>query len=681
MRPSRSFSLPINIPFVFHSSELVRWAALFAALLIGLGMLPRVSAQSDDFNDGNDTGWVHFGLSVVGAAATYSFPDDGFGGKAYRIQSPAPPVPNAGPARSFSYRTNVYSDFYAAVDAISWDNSLNQAFGFLFRGANIGLGTTDGYVMNYDPNQGSGGRGQIQINAITDEVPTTITAANISLVPTQRYRFVLTAVGNSLTGQIYDFNDLTQPLVTINAPDDSSYGSGVAGLFHFSRVNAANYTNTVTGKADSTFDNYLVSTAAPGSVAFPATPHPIPDMPQVVERTPQAGANFYPYTNGISFTATTLTTNVVNTNAIKLYLNGADVSPGLSMSGTVSNVDVTFNGLDSNTVYDARIVLADLAGRVSTNEFTFDTFDQSYFDSPGVKIIEAEDYNFDSGQFQDNPPPSGVDSAGGQVNGGGVGYFDLAGASGVDYFDRSSSAGSGTTPEYRTQDFVGTQAGTAAEVQPGPVLNDTIRQKYATNSLPEYEVRRTEGGEWLNYTRVFSNGNYNVYLRAACRAPQAVILDAVTSDPSRTNQTTSPLGVFNVPSTGLIVRYRYVPLTDTNGNLAVLNLSATNTLRLTLGGPQTNVTQQTMTLNYMAFLPAQATVPQPQPTLTTAVVTGGNLLFSLATANAITYTVQYKDSLTQSNWVDSTTIVGNGTTRTVTNAVVGTSRFFRVSAH
>ena len=144
--------------------------------------------------------------------------------------------------------------------------------------------------------------------------------------------------------------------------------------------------------------------------------------------------------------------------------------------------------------------------------------------------------------------------------------------------------------------------------------------------------------------------------------------------------TTAPLGVFNVPSTSLLVRYRYVPLTDTNGNLAVLSLSGTNTLRLTMGGPQTNVTQKTMTLNYIAFLPAKATVPQPS--LTQAVVMNGpNFVFSVATANAITYTVQYKDSLTQSNWVDSTTIVGNGATKSVTNAVVGTSRFFRISAH
>ncbi len=583
---------------------MAKWEVAFAALLIGLGMLPQASAQSDDFNDGNDAGWVRFGLNSVGLpAATYSFPDYGSGDKAYRIQSPAPPIPDAGPARSFSYRTNVYADFYAAVDAASWDNTLNQAFGFLFRASNIGLGATDGYVMNYDPNQGSGGRGQVQINAITGEDPTTIAAGNISLVPTNRYRFVLTAVGNSLTGQVYDFNDLTGPLVTINAPDDPSYGSGVVGVFNFSRVNAASYTNQNTGKADSTFDNYYVSTASPSSVAFPATPHPVPDMPQVVDRTPFLGENFYPYTNGISFTATTLTTNVINTNAIKLYLNGADVSLGLSTSGTASNVDVTFNGLTSNTVYDARIVLADFAGRVSTNEFTFDTFSESFLDSPGVKIIEAEDYNFDSGQFQDNPPPSGVNDAGGQVNGGGVGYFDLVGTPGVDYFDRSASFGSGTTPDYRTQDFVGTQAGTADEVQPGPVLNDTIRQKYATNNLPEYEVRRTEGGEWMNYTRVFSNGNYNAYLRAACRAPQVVSLDKVTSDPTQTNQSTASLGVFNVPRTAILLNYRYVPLTDANGILAAVNLSGTNTLRLTLGGPQTNVTQYTMALNYLVFVP------------------------------------------------------------------------------
>jgi len=112
----------------------------------------------------------------------------------------------------------------------------------------------------------------------------------------------------------------------------------------------------------------------------------------------------------------------------------------------------------------------------------------------------------------------------------------------------------------------------------------------------------------MNYTRVFSKASYNVYLRVACRAAQSVSLDRVTSDPTQTNQSTASLGVFNVPSTAILLNYRYVPLTDANGILAAVNLSGTNTLRLTLGGPQTNVTQYTMALNYLVFVPV--TVPE-----------------------------------------------------------------------
>ena len=657
------------------------WAVL---VLAGLGGIQRASGQSDDFDDGNDTGWVRFDLnSGTGGqlpGASYTFPDDGFGGKAYHILTPAPPVPNAGPARAFSYRTNVYDNFYVAVDVVGWDNSLNQAFGFLIRASNIALGQTTGYVMNYDPNQGAGGRGQFQINSITNEAPTTIAAANISLDPTHRYRFVMTGVASTLTAKIYDFLDLTTPLVTIST-EDSQFPQGVLGVFDFSRVNAASYTNAITGKADVTFDNYYASSTAPPSSIPPGTPHPIPDMPHVASHDPAPRANFYSYTNGISFTAKTLTMNAINTNALKLFLNGADVSSGLAMSGTASNVDVTFSGLVSNAVYDARIVLSDFSGRSSTNEFTFDTFDEGYFDSPTVKIIEAEDYNNadnfgNGGQFQDNPPPSGTNSMGFVVNGFGDGYYDLIGKPSVDYFDRSTSFGT-----YRTQDSVDTQAGSVEiESTLGDLaLNDTIRQKYAALDLQEYEVGGTEGGEWLNYTRSFSNGNYRVYLREASRAPQAVSLDKVISDPAQTNQTTTALGVFNVPSTAMISNYRYVSLTDTNGSPAVLNLSGTNTLRLTLGGAQTNVTQQTMALNYLLFVPVPATATAP--TLSQPVRSGNDLVFLCQTTSGFLYTVQYKDSLDQTNWMDSVTFTGDGSSRAVTNAVVGASRFFRVSVH
>src|SRR5437773_2333331 len=277
---------------------------LLALVLLNFGGQSMALGQSDDFNDGDDAGWQHLDLSVVGAPAVRTFPDVGLGGYAFRIQSPAPPVTNAGPARAFSYRTNLYDNFYVAVDVLTWDNTLNQAFGFLVRASNIALSQTTGYILNYDPNQQAGGRGQFQINRVTAEAPedpeSGSTTANISLDPNHRYRFVMIGAASTLTGQIYDFSDLSTPLVTISA-DDTFYPSGVLGLINFSRVGAAHYTNPNTGKADVTFDNFYASTAAPGSVAFPGTPHPIPDMPQVVNRTPAPRVSFYPYTNGIGF--------------------------------------------------------------------------------------------------------------------------------------------------------------------------------------------------------------------------------------------------------------------------------------------------------------------------------------------------------------------------------------------
>jgi hypothetical protein len=568
-----------------------------AVLLIVIGLQGAALGQSDDFNDGDDIGWVHFDPGT----STYSFPDDRFAGKAYRILSSVPGNTNLGPARAFSYRTNQYDNFYVAVDVVAWDRSLNQAFGLVTRAGSIGAGQTTGYVLDYAPNRQAGGRGRLQIDAITNEQPTPLVAANITFDPTHRYRFVMNGFASTLIGEIYDYSDLTTALVRISA-DDTAYSSGVIGVFSSSGFGAQDPTNSVAGPADVTFDNYGASTAPPDIFG---TPHPIPGMPQVVNRVPQARANFYSYGNGIRFTATTLTTNPINTNAIKLYLNGADVSSGLTLSGTSSNLDVAFNGLASNTAYDARVVLSDFSGRSSTNEFTFDTFDEGYFDSPAVKVIEAEDYNYSSGEFQDNPPPSGVDIDGFQINGFGVGYYGLMGEPGVDFFDHSTNAGSGAAAEYRPVDPVWTQAGSAQEIDNAGGQNDTIRAKYITSGfvLPEYEVRGTEGGEWLNYTRVFSNASYHVYLREACRAAQAVYLDRVTSDPARPNQATARLGVFNVPSTAMLINYRYVPLADTNGNPAALDLSGTNTLRLTLGGAKADATQYTMVLNYLLFIP------------------------------------------------------------------------------
>jgi hypothetical protein len=120
---------------------------------------------------------------------------------------------------------------------------------------------------------------------------------------------------------------------------------------------------------------------------------------------------------------------------------------------------------------------------------------------------------------------------------------------------------------------------------------------------------KTEGGEWLNYTRIFDGSkNYNVYLRAGCGLEQPVRLDLIVGGVNGNTPTgTNTLGWFDVPSTFFDQLYRYVPLTTTNGALAVVNLSQTNMVRLTMDSPQNSNTRNGLSMNYMVLVPA---VPQ-----------------------------------------------------------------------
>ena len=157
----------------------------------------------------------------------------------------------------------------------------------------------------------------------------------------------------------------------------------------------------------------------------------------------------------------------------------------------------------------------------------------------------------------------------------------------------SSITTRGLTPTqeamYRHSDSVGTQQGNF-----GDLVNandtayqyshsyDTQRSKYSSaQSDPAGVVHRekTEGGEWLNYTRLFDGSrNYNAYLRvaAAWRNPCGW-----TRSSART-QTAQRItwACLMSPAPPTTDHYRYIPLVTTNGALAVVNLSGTNTVRL-----------------------------------------------------------------------------------------------------
>ena len=571
--------------------------------------------QFDDFNDGNPDAWTEFSpLTVVGAPAKFSFPNEAEGDQSYRIESPAPQVPAAGPARGFAFRKESYSDFVAGVDIVGWNNDVNQAFGFTFRAGNIGLGQTEGYVLNYNAQHGSGGRGQIQFNIVTGEADQgTIGAANLSFEPGRRYRILMEAKGDIFTAWVYDLNDLTSPLTTYWGTNDL-YASGVLGLFNYYR--GGNATDPVEGIADTTFDNFFAA-AEDNRIPAPGAFRGIEGWPHILSLEPLNRTAYHPAEKGIEFRVSTLGASPVTGGQVRLILNGRDISAQSTMTPEGSDLMVRSATLEPNTVYDARIEVTEANGTVALTEWTFDTFSEEFLASDEVKIIEAEDYNFDRGKFLEDPSPSGFRPSGSSVNAD-KGYLDREGEPEVDFFDYDTSAGPEELAIYRSFDPVATQAGdseTGSAEQfsgPDPVVNDTIRAQYSALELPEFQVTNIEGGEWLNYTRTFAEGDYQVYLRAAARASVSIELSRVTSDPAKLDQTTKPLGHFHVPNMGMEVNYRFVPLLNASGQKATLSLSGKQTLRLTIGTERENRINQTTVLNYLAFVPARVQ-PAPEP--------------------------------------------------------------------
>src|ERR1051326_4396609 len=135
-----------------------QWSCICASVVMlwAAGWQCTASAQSDDFNDGNDTSpvaWMHYDAinTIFGAGPqdTWTFPN----GNSYRLQAIASSDPGTtGPARVSSFPTNIYSDFYAAVDVVNWDNTYSQAIGLLARAGDFsafGIPRTRGYMFIY----------------------------------------------------------------------------------------------------------------------------------------------------------------------------------------------------------------------------------------------------------------------------------------------------------------------------------------------------------------------------------------------------------------------------------------------------------------------------------------------------------------------------------------------------
>lgn len=694
----------------------VRWLHRLSIIALALGLATGLSASviTDDFNDGNDDGWtrldslaqaVDLGLipGPVAPPVEWTFPDG-----AYRIHAPAPAIEDLGPARAFSYREDAESaDFYVAVDILDWRDDLDQAFGFLVRGSNIGIGQTLGYVVNYNPLQDieDEPRGEFQINKVTDEAEDgTLVNAEVKLQAGRSYRFAAMFEGSTLKGYIYDREDLSRPLVEITV-EDSSYPSGMAGVFTFYRGDNSSDPQNV---ADTTFDNFYWTDELAGIKAMlPATTvEPFGGI-DLVEKTPESDAVFHPAAEGVRlvFNAEDDSAEVPSPRyQFELTLNGNDASSQLEVektleSGSTYRFVVTYEGLQPNRPYEAQFRVMDSSGATGeprlVHTWNFDTLDPGIFESDEAMAIEIENYNFGAltcdftgqtvpesgGQFIEDAPLTSTDENGEPVPAEVQGYAHTTGKPEVDYFDFSEPLTSIEEDDslYRLCDGAATR-----------YTGDVTRPAYEALDIRDNEVYRTEAGEWWNFTRTFPEGSWNAYLRLSSRAEQEISLDQVTGDTTTTAQSLTPLGSFQVPNTvnpavydgsqGNPAIYRYVPLTDAEGRMVALDIAGEQTLRLTVAGePQAYSQKFTMFLNYLLLLPAQAEAPV-EPELRAVLVAGDQFQFSFTTQSGVNYTVMYKDDLNAAEWQTLEQFTGDGAERLVEDALTDSMRIYRVQA-
>jgi hypothetical protein len=315
---------------------------------------------------------------------------------------------------------------------------------------------------------------------------------------------------------------------------------------------------------------------------------------------------------------------------------------GLTVTGPSTNLSISFP-LQSNTVYTAIISLASQNSETTITTNSFDTVQPTY-------TFEAEDFNYNGGQFMDNPT----------VNA----YSNFVAVVGIDAYDTNFN----TTGQiaYRTN-------GLNTEVN-----GDTPRARYG--GLPDFDVADNGVGNWGDYTRNFPAGVYNIFIRGSCPGGQAdaASMSLVTNATSST-QTATVLGTFTLPATGGYQTYTWVPLIDSNGNWVQFVGGSKDTLRVTVDGGNYNA-------NYYMLMPANTTLPIAAPQMIVSfgggsggAHIGGTVAFSFPTLYGHDYYLDYKTNLLQSAWIPLLgPLSGNAATQTFDDTIGTGDRFYRL---
>lgn len=236
----------------------------------------------------------------------------------------------------------------------------------------------------------------------------------------------------------------------------------------------------------------------------------------------------------------------VASSKILTAASGLTIAP--LASGFVVKTPVT-----SNLVYNAFIQVDQPGKEAFSTNILFDTI------TPAC-TWEAEDWDYNGGQFFDNP----------QTNS----YTGLDGIENVDFARPSTGGGSAYS-----------RVGLASE-------NASDVARWDHDGFQDYDIGNNGAGNWVNYTRTWPAGIYNVYIRIAngtgTSVAEAGYLSSVDSGLGTENQQTTQLGSYSSAPTGGWQKYVWRPLRDSGGNLMRFKGGSVKTLRHTVTGGNAN---------------------------------------------------------------------------------------------
>jgi len=351
------------------------------------------------------------------------------------------------------------------------------------------------------------------------------------------------------------------------------------------------------------------------------------DLPTLSNMYP-TGTRPFEFTNALSFTITAVGASFPP-NGITVNLDGNDISSALSITGSTSVKNVVYPNLLPNAVHVAVIAATNSLGHGIRLTNSFDTFNEANY------MVEAEDYDYNGGQYIDPWSPDA--------------YSQLGATTNID-FQHTTLDNQNPFGPYRLDGIPEDKLGT----------RDYLRKVFSDAFAIDYFLSYFAPNDWVNYTRNYPAGNYNVYGRFSGSGPFTMYLDQVVSGRGTVNQVTQRIGQWNAVGKDYDT-YQWVPLSS------AISLSGVATLRITTAG--------NCNPNFLMLVPANV-----NGITITATRTGNNINVSFPTQAGTTYRVLYSTNLAVGNWTLLTSVPGDGSVKSISDPTTAIQRFYKVVA-